>query len=119
VQIAGSSVDQRCLGSAQPVRAELERVEADASNPLADEASVFARRPRRSPRPGNKNSPIFLRVILRATVRQKKTGRPYRARGSGAVDLNHCVDGDSKMELWAEQLRAEAGERERARWINW
>jgi len=36
-QVASSPVDQRRLGSAQRVCAELERVEADAGDPLADE----------------------------------------------------------------------------------
>jgi hypothetical protein len=35
---AGSSVDQRRLGSTKGVRAELERVEADAGDPLIEEA---------------------------------------------------------------------------------
>jgi hypothetical protein len=29
--------------------------------------------------------------------------------GIGAVDLDHCVNGDSNIEPWAEQLHAEAG----------
>ena len=37
-QIARSPIDQRRLGSAQGVRAELERIEADAGDPLADKA---------------------------------------------------------------------------------
>ena len=41
-KIAGSSVDQRRFGSAQRVRAELERVEADAGDPLAYKAGVLA-----------------------------------------------------------------------------
>jgi hypothetical protein len=40
-QIASSAVDQRRFGSAQGVRAELERVEADAGDPLADEAGIL------------------------------------------------------------------------------
>jgi len=40
-QVASSPVDQRRLGSAQRVCAELERVEADAGDPLADETGVL------------------------------------------------------------------------------
>lgn len=40
-QVAGPSVDQRRLGSAQRVHAELEWVEADTGDPLADEAGVL------------------------------------------------------------------------------
>jgi hypothetical protein len=36
-QVTGSPVDQRRFGSAQGVRAELQQVEADARDPLADE----------------------------------------------------------------------------------
>jgi hypothetical protein len=41
MRIAGSAVDQRRFGSAQGVRAELERVEADAGDPPADEAGIL------------------------------------------------------------------------------
>jgi hypothetical protein len=41
MQIAGSAVDQRRFGSAQGVRAELEGVEVDAGDPLADEAGIL------------------------------------------------------------------------------
>ena len=41
-KIAGSSVDQRRFGSTQRVRAELERVEANAGDPLAYKAGVLA-----------------------------------------------------------------------------
>jgi hypothetical protein len=43
-QVAGLPVDQRRLGSTQGVRAELERIETDARDPLADEVGVLARR---------------------------------------------------------------------------
>ncbi len=33
--------------------------------------------------------------------------------GLGAIDLDHCVNGDSSMEPWAEQLHAEARRRAR------
>ena len=39
-QVAGSPIDQ-CFGSAQGVRAELERIEADTGDPLADKAGVL------------------------------------------------------------------------------
>ena len=40
-QVAGSPIDQRRFGSAQGVRAELERIEADTGDPLADKAGVL------------------------------------------------------------------------------
>ena|SRR5215471_8007390 len=40
-QVGGSPIDQCFLGSAQGVRADLERVEADARDPLTDEAGVL------------------------------------------------------------------------------
>jgi hypothetical protein len=42
-QVAGSSMDQRGFGPAQGVRAKLQRVKADASDPLTDETGVLAR----------------------------------------------------------------------------
>jgi hypothetical protein len=41
LQIAGSAIDQCRFGSAQGVCAELERVEADARDPLTNQASIL------------------------------------------------------------------------------
>jgi hypothetical protein len=60
-QVASSPVNQRCLGSAQRVRAELERVEADAGNPLADQTGVLTCREA---------------TIVAATGKQKLAGLP-------------------------------------------
>ena len=43
-QVAGSPIDEGCLGSTQGVRTEFEWVETDARNPLADKAGILARR---------------------------------------------------------------------------
>ena len=40
-QIAGSAIDQCRFGSAQGVRAELERIEADAGDPLIEKAGIL------------------------------------------------------------------------------
>ena len=49
-EIPGAPVDQRGLGSAQRVRAELQGIETNACDPLADEASIL---PRRKPAVGS------------------------------------------------------------------
>jgi hypothetical protein len=43
-QVSGSPIDQRGLGSAQRVCAELEGIEANAAYPLTDQAGVLSRR---------------------------------------------------------------------------
>jgi hypothetical protein len=41
-QVAGSAVDERRLGPPQRVGAELQRVQADAGDPLANQPSILA-----------------------------------------------------------------------------
>ena len=43
-EVPGSSVDQRRLGPPERVRAEFQRIETDAGNPLADEAGILSSR---------------------------------------------------------------------------
>ena len=43
-EVPGAPVDQRGLGSAQRMCAEFQRVETDASDPIADQTRILTRR---------------------------------------------------------------------------
>jgi primase-polymerase (primpol)-like protein len=50
-------------------------------------------------------------AAVAAVKRGQADGIGFALMGSGvgAIDLDHCVNGNSNMEPWAEQLHAEAG----------